>query len=405
MDFEYQYDLLSKGTVEIIKEEEFKVRLKKSIATKTPLRVKLGCDPSRPDIHLGHTVQLNKLRQFQELGHQIVFIIGDFTGMIGDPSGKDTTRPMLTEEAIKENAKTYFDQVGKILDIEKAEVEYNSRWLTPMNFVDVIKLASNYTVARMMERDDFEKRYKAEKPISVQEFLYPLAQAYDSVVVKADIELGGTDQKFNFILTRDIQKAYGQVPEIVITNPLLVGLDGIEKMSKSLDNYIAITDCPKDIFGKIMSISDDLMYNYYELLTDLTLPEIKKMKNEIENNEIHPMNVKKDLAMIITERFFDKAAAKNARDEFESVFSKGNLPEEMKEHRLTESELTGGKIWIVKLVTDIGFAKSNGEARRLVTQNAVSIDGEKISDVQVEIEAKDGMVIKVGKKNFAKLVL
>jgi tyrosyl-tRNA synthetase len=405
LDFESQLSLIRKGTVEIIQEEELVQRLKGSLATKLPLRVKLGCDPSRPDIHLGHTVQLNKLKQFQSLGHHIVFIIGDFTGLIGDPSGKDAERPMLSREEVEANAKTYFAQVGKILDLSCVEICTNSTWLSTMNFESVIRLASHYTVARMLERDDFEKRYHAEKPISVQEFLYPLAQAYDSVVVKADVELGGTDQKFNFLLTRDIQKAYGQKPEVVVTNPLLVGLDGVQKMSKSLDNYIAITDSAAEIFGKVMSISDLLMWNYFELLTEMSPDAINLTRQKCIAGDLHPMEVKKDLAETIAGTFHSRETAQNAREEFTRVFSEKLNPTEPSVYNLSLEQAPGNKIWIVKLLVLLGFAESNGAARRLVSQGAVAVDGQRISDPVVELIVVNGMVIKSGKKNFAKLSL
>jgi tyrosyl-tRNA synthetase len=404
-DVPTELDIIRQGVVEIIQEKELFERLTKSRETKVPLKVKLGCDPSRPDIHLGHVVQLNKLKQFQTLGHHIVFIIGDFTGLIGDPSGKDATRPMLTREEVEANAKTYFSQVGKILDLDKVEIAFNSAWLSPLNFESVIRLASHYTVARMLERDDFEKRYQAEKPISVQEFLYPLAQAYDSVVIKADVELGGTDQKFNFLLTRDIQKAYGQAPEVVITNPLLVGLDGVQKMSKSLDNYIAINDSAGEIFGKIMSISDELMWNYFTLLTSKTPSEIVDLKQKCVSGEVHPMEAKKDLGQRVAEMFHSRSEALQAREEFNRVFSEKLNPTEPILFSLSTDLLNENKIWLVKLLVLLGFAKTNGEARRLIMQGAVSIDGQRLNDPNCEINPSTGMIIKSGKKNFAKLLL
>ena len=402
-DLQYQFDLIKKGTVEIIQEEELKAKLKKSIETKKPLRVKLGFDPSRPDIHLGHTVQLNKLKQFQDIGHKIIFIIGDFTGQIGDPSEKDSERPMLSKEEVSKNAKTYFEQVGKILDVEKAEIRHNADWLSKLGFIDVIKLASNYTVARMLERDDFKKRFKNQKSISIQEFLYPLAQAYDSVEVKADIELGGTDQKFNFVLTRDIQKAYGLAPQVIITNPLLVGLDGTEKMSKSLDNYIGIEDPAGEMFGKIMSISDELMFNYYELLTDMSISEIKSLKKDCEEGKKHPMDAKKELSEILVARFHSEESAKKSREEFEKVFSKKELPSDLSELKLTKNDLKKDKIWVVDLIIKSGFAKTKGEARRLIVQGAVKLDDEKILEFSKDIKVKDGAILKVGPKKFVKI--
>jgi tyrosyl-tRNA synthetase len=403
-DLNYQLDLISKGTKEIFPLDELKEKLKKSIATNTPLKVKLGCDPTRPDIHLGHTVQLNKLRQFQELGHEVIFIIGDYTGLIGDPSDRDSTRPMLTIKEARENAKTYFEQVAKILDIKKAKIFYNSEWLGKLKFEDIILLASRYTVARMLERDDFEKRFKANKPISIQEFLYPLAQAYDSVVIKADIEIGGTDQRFNFAMTRDIQRTYNEEPEIIIINPLLVGLDGVEKMSKSLNNYIGITESPNEIFGKIMSVSDDLMFNYYELLTDKTRDEIEKLKIDCKNNTLHPMELKKNLAYTIVERFHNQEYAKKARENFENTFSKKELPSDIAIIHITNQDLKNGKIWLPKLIVKSNLAPSTSEARRLISQGAVYLDNKKIIDVNFEFSPRSETILKVGPKKFIKIV-
>jgi len=387
-----QIDRILQGTVDVIQKTELVSKLTKSIETNRPLKIKLGCDPNRPDIHLGHTVPLTKLKLFQDLGHTVIFIIGDFTGFIGDPSDKESTRPMISLDEVHANAKTYFDQVGKILDIEKAQIVYNSTWLSSLNFAKIIDLTSRYTVARILERNDFANRFKNEKPISIQEFLYPLAQAYDSVHVGADIEIGGTDQRFNFVLARDIQKSYNQSPEVVITLPLLIGLDGVHKMSKSLNNYIGITDSGADMFGKIMSLSDTAMATYYNLLTDQPMP-----------SAIHPMEAKKQLAEIIVTRFHGHLQSKNARDEFERVFSKHHVPSDVPIIVLAKDDFKeGSNVWIVQLMKKANFVKSSGEAIRLIKSGAVSVDGEKILDTNTEIDLTNPILLKVGPKRFAR---
>ncbi|MGC2425040.1 MAG: tyrosine--tRNA ligase, partial [Nitrospirota bacterium] len=320
-DIDLQMEIILRGAAEVISEEELKKKLQRSIETGKPLRVKAGFDPTAPDLHIGHTVLLQKMKQFQDLGHEVIFLIGDFTGMIGDPTGKSETRSPLTPEQVKANAKTYMDQVGKILDISKTTVEFNSRWMSEMSSADLVQLAGKYTVARMLERDDFQKRFREQRPISVHEFLYPLIQGYDSVALRADVELGGTDQKFNLLVGRELQKEFGQAPQALVMMPLLEGTDGVNKMSKSLNNYIGISEEPKEIFGKTMSISDEMMVRYYELLSDLPIDEIKKLQSELTHGQRHPMDAKKALAEELVDRYHGKGAGKKAREEFEKQFS------------------------------------------------------------------------------------
>jgi tyrosyl-tRNA synthetase len=388
---------IRRGTAEILIEDELIDRIKAG----KPLRVKLGFDPTAPDIHLGHTVILNKLRQFQELGHQVLFLIGDFTAMIGDPTGKNETRPPLTREAVLENAKTYESQAFKILDPDKTDVLFNSTWMNPLSSVDLIRLASTQTVARMMERDDFNKRFKANQSIAIHEFLYPLLQAYDSVAMKADVELGGTDQKFNLLAGRELQKQQGQRPQIVLTMPLLEGLDGVKKMSKSLGNYIGITDLPNDMFGKIMSISDDLMWRYLELLSFRPMSEIIKTKQAVDAGK-NPRDVKVALAKEIVTRFHSAAEAKSAHQAFVDRFSQHKLPTDLEELTLVTAEPAMAIGYILK---EAGLAKSTSEAIRLIRQSAVRIDGEKIEDTQLKIPVGESHLYQVGKRRFAKIIL
>jgi tyrosyl-tRNA synthetase len=392
-----QIKLLKRGTVEIYSEAELKDKLTEAAKTTRKLRIKLGLDPTSPDIHLGHTVVLRKMRQFQDLGHRAVLIIGDYTARIGDPSGQNTTRPMLSSKQIEENAKTYFEQAGKILDTseEKLEIRYNSEWLSELKLADLIKLTSNMTVARMLERDTFEIRYKDGDAIGIHEFLYPLMQGYDSVMVQSDVELGGTDQTFNNLVGRDIQRAYGQSPQIVMTMPILVGLDGKEKMSKSKDNYIGVTDEPNDMFGKIMSISDEMMENYFTLLTDFTDQEI----SEFVGQEWHPKEAKIKLADATVSTFYDEATARAAAAEFDKVFAQGQLPDDIQEITLEEDT----NISIKQLLLSCKLVETGGEAKRMVAQGAVTIAGNKASDPNAQISPIDGMVIQVGKRRFAKL--
>lgn len=394
-----QMDLIRRGAVEIIPEEELVQKIEKSIKSGKPLNIKLGCDPSRPDLHIGHSVVLRKLAQFQQLGHQAILIIGDFTGMIGDPSGRNSTRPALTLEQTRINGESYLQQASKILDKNKTKIVYNSEWLGKMTFEDVIKLASKYTVARMLERDDFTKRYKAGEPISIHEFLYPLAQAMDSVAIQSDVELGGTDQKFNLLVGRDIQREYGVEPQIILTMPLLVGTDGIEKMSKSYDNYIGISDPPEQIFGRTMSIPDTLIYTYFELATNVSNERLKDIQAALEDGKTNPRDLKRELARTLVAMYYDEAAAVKAQEEFDKIFIKKEIPDEIDEFNIEENK----EINILDLLLLVNFAPSKGEAKRLVQQGGVSIDGEKVSDFHQNIKIKSGMILKVGKRKFLKL--
>jgi len=394
-----QMDIIRRGTSEIIPEEELIQKLIKSKKENKPLNIKLGCDPTRPDLHLGHSVVLRKLAHFQGLGHTAILIIGDFTAMIGDPSGRNATRPPLTFVEAQENAKSYWDQARKILDPEKTKIIHNSEWLQKMNFEDVIKLSSKYTVARMLERDDFTKRFKSGVPISMHELLYPLAQAMDSVTIKSDVELGGTDQKFNLLVGRDIQREHNVEPQVILTMPLLVGTDGTEKMSKSYGNYIGIDDSPKDIYGKSLSIPDELIYTYYELGTNLTSGELTEIKSKLEDSNNNPRDIKRALARIFVEMYHSKDEALEAEVEFDKIFINKGIPNKIPELNISENEVE-----IIDLIMKAEFAPSRGEARRLVSQGGVSIDGEKINDPKSIIEIIDGNVLKVGKRKFVKLL-
>jgi tyrosyl-tRNA synthetase len=405
VDIKEELRIIKRGTEEIISEEELIKKIEKSRKEKRPLRIKQGFDPNAPDIHLGHSVGLRKMRQFQDLGHDIYFLIGDFTGMIGDPSGKTVTRKQLTEEEVKKNAETYKKQVFKILKPEKTKVVFNSHWLGKLSFSEVLKVCSKYTVARMLERDDFSNRYKEGKPIGIHEFMYPLMQGYDSVAIQADIELGGTDQKFNLLVGRDIQREYNQEPQVIITLPLLEGTDGIEKMSKSLNNYIGIDESPQEMYGKVMSVPDNLMVRYFELVTDVSLDEINKIKIGLENNDLHPRDVKKRLAREIVKLYHRQSAAITAEEEFEKVFKNKLYPEEIKELEIKKDILKDGKRGIVNLVKDSEILGSTGEAIRMVRQGGVRVNGEKISDPHIDLTVKDGMIIKIGRLNFVKLVI
>ncbi len=399
-EFKEQYELISRGAVEMLPEEEFKERLKKSIAENKPLRVKQGFDPTAPDIHLGHTVGIRKLKQFQELGHKIVLIIGDYTGLVGDPSGRSATRPQLKYDTIMINAETYQKQFFKILDKSKTEIHFNGEWFAKMSFKEVMELAARLTVARVLERDDFDKRYKAGSPISVHELLYPLMQAYDSVAIKADVEIGATEQKFNLLTGREIQIDYGVAPQVILTLPVLAGVDGVNRMSKSLGNYIGIDEPPGEIFGKVMSIPDNLIYSYFELTTDVTVERLAELKVKLEDKSLNPMVLKKELGETLVGMYHTKEAAENARGEFERVFSKKELPDEIPEFDCSK---LGQKIWIVRLMTESKLASSNGEARRLIQGGGVSLDGLKVIDENLELDVKDGMLLKVGKRKFLRL--
>lgn len=395
-----QMDLIKRGASEIIQEEELAEKLQKSIKENKPLNIKLGCDPSRPDLHIGHSVVLRKLAQFQSLGHQAILIIGDFTGMIGDPTGRNATRPALTLQQARENGQSYFDQASKILDKEKTRIVYNSEWLGKMSFEDVIKLSSKYTVARMLERDDFTKRFKSGVAISIHEFLYPLAQAMDSVAVKSDVELGGTDQKFNLLVGRDIQREFEIDPQVIITMPLLVGTDGVEKMSKSYNNYIGISESPKEIFGKALSISDDLIYTYFELATDIPNDRLREIKEMLEKQDTNPRNIKRELAKTLVRMYHSAGAAESAEEEFDRIFIKKEIPDEIPEYKFESGKK---EIGIVELVVEVNFAPSKSEARRLVAQGGVSIDGNKIDDINKTITLGGEQILKVGKRKFIKI--
>ena len=388
---------LERGTEEILVKSELVEKLKKG----RPLRIKVGFDPTAPDLHVGHTVIINKMRQFQELGHQVIFLIGDFTGRIGDPTGKSATRPPLTEEQVNQNATTYKEQVFKILDPERTEVAFNSTWMGKMSSAEMVQLAAKQTVARMLERDDFSKRYKSNQPIAIHEFLYPLVQGYDSVALRADVEMGGTDQKFNLLVGRELQRMYGQEQQVVITLPLLEGLDGVNKMSKSLGNYIGITDAPNDMFGKIMSISDELMWRYFDLLSFRPLTEVKKLRQDVEDG-FNPRDVKFLLAEELITRFHNKAAAVAAQEDFITRFQKGALPEDMPELSI-ETETV--ELPIANLLKNAGLVESTSEAFRMIQQGGVKIDGVKVEDRNLLISKGTVAVIQVGKRKFAKVTL
>jgi len=394
-----QIQLLRRGTVEIFTETELAQKLTEAAKEGRQLRVKLGLDPTSPDIHLGHTVVLRKMRQFQDLGHKAVLIIGDYTARIGDPTGQNSTRPILSPEQIEQNAQTYFEQAGKILDTseDKLETRYNGEWLARLTLIELIQLAAKKTVAQMLQRDTFKKRLQADVDVYTHEFLYPLMQGYDSVMIASDVELGGTDQTFNNLVGRDIQKGYDQQPQIVITMPILVGLDGQEKMSKSKGNYIGVTDEPNDMFGKVMSISDDMMGNYFTLLTDLPTEEIADL---VDPDKTHPKQAKVRLGKTIVAQFYGDEAAESAAAEFDKVFARGQLPEDIE-----EVEITAEPIAASKLLLACNLVSSGGEAKRMIKQSAASIDGEKLNDPNAEIIPKGGSVIRVGKRKFARLIL
>lgn len=395
IDVQAALDLITRGTDEVIKPGDLEERLKSG---KT-LRVKVGFDPTAPDLHLGHTVIINKMRQFQDLGHTVIFLIGDFTGMIGDPTGKNVTRKPLTREDVEANAETYAQQVFKILDREKTEVRFNSEWINKLGSEGMIRLAAKYTVARMLERDDFENRYKQGEPIAVHEFLYPLAQGYDSVCLEADVEMGGTDQKFNLLVGRHLQQQYGQKPQIIITLPLLEGLDGVQKMSKSLDNYVGITDAPDEMFGKLMSISDDLMWRYFDLLSFRPSAELDEFRARVAGGE-NPRDIKFLLCEEIVERFHDRAAADAARETFIARFRQGEMPEDIPEQVIEAGDEGVG---IAAALTACGLTSSNSEAFRMIKQGGVRIDGEKVSDRSLQLEQGFEGILQVGKRNFRKL--
>ena len=400
MTIEEQLAYLGKGTVEIIRAEELRAKLEKSVRTGKPLRVKLGADPTAPDIHLGHTVVIRKLRAFQELGHTAIFLIGDFTGMIGDPSGKSVTRPQLTREEIQANAETYKAQIFKLLDPDRTVIEFNSRWMEPMTTADFIRLASRVTVRQILERDDFQKRLAEERPIALHELLYPLIQAYDSVALEADVELGGTDQKFNLLMGREVQRAYGQEPQIAVIMPLLEGTDGVQKMSKSLGNYIGINEPPGVMFGKVMSISDELMWRYYELCTDLRPDQIAAMRARAESGEMNPRDAKAELARRIVADFHGPEAARSAEEEFNRIFRRHEAPSDV-----PEREVTAGRWKVARLLVETELAPSMSEARRLMEQGGVRIDGERVTrtDAEIELAADRSLLVQVGKRRFLRV--
>ena len=397
LSIDKQWELISRGAEEIIPEKELKQKLEQSINKDTPLIVKLGCDPSRPDLHLGHGVVLRKLRHFQDLGHQAILVIGDFTAMIGDPSQRNKTRPQLTLEETKANAESYIEQAGQVLNIDSLKIVYNSTWLDAMRFSDVIRLSSHYTVARMLERDDFTKRYKAEIPISIHEFMYPLAQAMDSVELKADVELGGTDQKFNLLVGRDLQREYKQDPQVIITLPLLEGTDGIEKMSKSYGNDIGLTDTPEDMYGKSMSISDEMIEKYFILAADANTKTVSKVKKQLSDSSQNPRDIKRELARAIVQLYHGQNAAKEAEQYFDRVIVNKDAPDEMDQVELSiDTQL-------IEVVTNEGLTSSKGEARRLIKQGAIRVDNEKITDESHILLKGKEVGIKVGKRRFIKI--
>jgi len=394
-----QMEVIRKGAVEIISEEELLKKLEQSVATQKPLRVKAGFDPTAPDIHLGHTVLVQKLRDFQRLGHEVIFLIGDFTGMIGDPTGKSETRKTLTREEVMRNAQTYQRQIFKILDREKTIVDFNSKWMSKLDAEGLIKLCAHQTVARMLERDDFSKRFANHLPISIHEFLYPLVQGYDSVMLRADVELGGTDQKFNLLVGRDLQRDWGQSPQVVLTMPLLEGIDGVNKMSKSLGNYIGIDEEPDQMYGKIMSISDDLMVRYYNLLTDHPASYVEELKRKMADGTLNPRDAKKDLAVYIVKQYHGEQAARSAGEHFEAVHQRREVPDELPEYPIAQ----GSRVWIIRILLDSRTVESSSQARRLIRQGSVIIDGEKVSDENLELVIDREIVIKVGKRKFLKV--
>jgi tyrosyl-tRNA synthetase len=397
-----QMDVIRRGAAEIIPDDDLVRKLERSISTKTPLRIKLGCDPSRPDLHLGHSVVLRKLRQFQDLGHTAILIIGDFTGIIGDPSGRSKTRPALTLEETRSNGQSYFEQATRILSAQRIQMLYNSEWLAKMQFADVIQLASKYTVARMLERDDFTLRYRAGEPISIHEFLYPLAQAMDSVAITSDVELGGTDQKFNLLVGRDIQREFGQEPQVILTVPILPGTDGVEKMSKSLDNAIGITDPPNEIYGKTLSIPDTLIATYFELASDVPNSELREIRTKLDSGTVNPRDLKRLLARTLVSQYYSEDAAALAEAEFDRIFVKKERPDEIEEFRVTRQ---AGIKDLVTLMSSSGLASSRTEARRLIDQGAVSVDGKRVEESTTPLPSQAEFVIKVGKRRFKKIII
>ncbi|MBM7556529.1 tyrosine--tRNA ligase [Halanaerobacter jeridensis] len=405
MEIAEQLEIIKRGSSEMIGEDDLVDKLKEAKKEDRPLKVKLGLDPTAPDIHLGHTVVLQKLKQFQDMGHEVYLLIGDFTGKIGDPTGKSETRQQLTDEEVKKNAETYKEQMFKVLDSEKTKVVFNSEWLSDLDFSDAIELSSQYTVARMLEREDFSNRYQNNQPISIHEFFYPILQAYDSVAIEADVELGGTDQKFNLLAGRKLQKEYGQQPQAIIMMPLLEGLDGVNKMSKSKDNYIGIDEAPSEMYGKTMSLPDELIGRYFELVTDLAGDEVETIKSGLEDGSYHPMKAKKKLARTIVAEYYDEEVAEQAAQEFQKVFKQGGTPDDIDEIVIKKEELENGEMWIVDLVDATGLVDSKSQIRRLIKQGAVRFNDEKYEKINIDIEVEDEMIVRVGKKRFAKIIL
>jgi len=406
-NFKKQIDVITSGAKDILVKDELEPLIRKSITENNPLKVKLGLDPTAPDIHLGHTVVLNKLRQFQNIGHKAILIIGDYTARIGDPSGRSTLRPKLSGDEIEKNAKTYTKQAFKILIPEKTEIVKNSKWLHHLKFDDILNLTSKFTVARMLEREDFKNRYKNNSPIAIMEFLYPIMQAYDSVAIQADVELGGTDQRFNLLMGRELQKEFGQKQQIAITMPILVGTDGIDKMSKSLGNYIGVYEPAQEIFGKIMSIPDSVLIDYFRLLTTIEPQQLIEIENDIKEDRLNPSLAKRRLAKIIIENLYNRTAALKAEENFDLIFKKKKVPEKIEEYIIDANDLEGKKISVVKLLNDSGLSSSNSEARRLITQGGVKIGNEKINDVNLELDLTglNNKVIQKGKRYFRKVVV
>jgi tyrosyl-tRNA synthetase len=399
---EEQLEYIRKGAVEIIREEELIAKLRKAQKTGKPLRVKAGFDPTAPDIHIGHTVLIRKMKHFQDLGHTAIFLIGDFTGLIGDPSGRSVTRKQLTKEDVLANAETYKQQIFKILNPQTTVIDFNSRWMLPLGAEGLVRLAGRYTVAQILEREDFTNRMKNQQPVAMHELLYPIVQGYDSVALEADVELGGTDQRFNLLVGRDLQREYGQEMQVVLTMPLLEGTDGVQKMSKSLGNYIGINEEPKDQFGKVMSISDEMMFRYYELVTDRSIADIQALRQEVASGKRHPMDTKAELAVQIITDYHGAEAAQAARDEFNRVFRKGDIPEDIETKKIS---ISSGPMRLTKLMASVNLAPSNTEAQRLIESGAVHINDQRISDVKTELSKPGEYLFKVGKRRFLRLIV
>lgn len=405
MDIEQQLDIITARAVDMVSRDELRRKLEQARAAGRPLRVKYGADPSAPDIHLGHVVGLNKLREFQDLGHLVVFIIGDFTGMIGDPSGRSETRPPLSREQVQVNARSYQEQVFKILDPQRTEVRFNSEWCAPLKFEDILRLTARITVAHMLAREDFQKRLQANLPVSLVELLYPLVQGYDSVMIDADVEIGGTDQLFNLLVGRDLQKSFGKEQQAVLTLPLLEGLDGNRKMSKSLGNYVGVTETPGAMYGKLMSIPDELMWRYFELVLCHASAETASRRQALAGGKLHPRDLKDELAQAVVGKFHGTAAAAAAAAEFKRIFTEHQLPTDIQEITLPADQFKDHRIWVAALIVAAGLAESNAAARRLVQQGAVRLDDQKMADPRADVEIRNGSILQVGKRGFAKLIL